>query len=276
MRVFRITFIFLLASLACFAQQDSLYTDTVIVVKDPHIITKQVVIQPTKDTSKNARHWQIEAFYLKGNVSVSPENITTALNAFSFHLFGLQVFRTFSALEIGVGLGMLNTQFQQQTSKQENEYFQKDSSFVRLLDSYVQTVNGKDSTVYITEPADTVLHKTSVRTSTKSGKVAFSYFQIPLSIGYRINIWNERLFFTPRAQLIFGLRTQLKTDFEESMHKFIYNYGFQADLSFAIFRNVEIKAKANWQTNISRPFYGEEQSPNWSWLAFGLGLGYSF
>lgn len=266
----------MLASLACFAQQDSLYTDTVIVVKDPHIITKQVVIQPTKDTSHNSNHWQIEAFYLKGDVSVSPENKLTALNAFSSHLFGLQVYRTFRSLEIGVGLGMLTTQFKQQTSKQETDYFQKDSLFIRLLDSYVQTVNGKDTTIYITEQADTVLQKTSVRTSTKSGNVTFSYFQIPLSIGYRINIWNERLFFTPRAQLILGLRTQLKTDFEESMHKFIYNYGFQTDLSFIVFKNLEIKAKANWQTNISRPFYGEEQKPNWSWVQFGLGLGYSF
>lgn len=276
MRVFRITFIFILASLACLAQQDSLYTDTVIVVKDPHIITKQVFITPLKDTSRNANHWQIEAFYLKGSVSVSPENKTTSLNDFTSYLFGLQVYRSFRSLEIGVGLSMLNTQFQQQTSKKETDNFQKDSSFIRLLDSYVQTVSGKDTTIYITEPADTVLQKTSVRTSTKSGNVAFSYLQIPLSIGYRINIWNERLFFTPKAQLIFGLRTQLKTDFEESMHKFIYNYGFQIDLSYAIFRNVEIEAKANWQSNISRPFYGEEQTPNWTWLAFGLGLGYSF
>jgi hypothetical protein len=276
MRGFRITCVFILASLACFAQQDSLYTDTVIVVKDPHIITKQVVIQPTKDTSQNKNHWQIEAFYLEGNVSVSPKITTTSLNNFSTQLFGLQVYRAFRSLEIGVGVGMLNTQFQQQTSKQETDYFRKDSSFIRLLDSYVQTVNGKDTTIYITEPADTVLQKTNVSTSTKSGNVNFSYFQIPLSIGYRINIWNERLFFTPRAQLIFGLRTQLKTDFKESMHKFIYNYGFQTDLSFAIFRNVEIKAKANWQSNISRPFYGEEQTPNWYWLAFGLGFGYSF
>jgi len=171
---------------------------------------------------------------------------------------------------------MLSTQFQQQTNKNETDYFQKDSSFIRLLDSYVQTVNGKDTTIYITEPADTVLQKTNVRTNTKSGNVAFSYLQIPLSIGYRINIWNERLFFTPRAQLIFGLRSQLKTDFEESMHHFIYNYGFQTDLSFAIFKTLEIKAKANWQSNISRPFYGEEKKPNWSWLAFGLGLGYGF
>jgi hypothetical protein len=276
MRGIRITCVFILASLVCFAQQDSLYTDTVIVVKDPHVITKQVFITPIKDTSRNANHWQIEVFYLKGNVSVSPENKTTSLNDFTSHLFGLQVYRLFRSLEIGMGLSMLTDQFQQQTSKKETDYFRKDSSFIRLLDSYVQTVNGKDTTIYITEPADTVLQKTNVRTSIKSGNAAFSYLQIPLSIGFRINIWNERLLFTPKAQLILGLRTQFKTDFEESMHKIIYNYGFQTELRYTVFRNLEIKAKANWQSNFSRPFYGEEQKPNWSWLAFGLGLGYNF
>ncbi len=267
--------VFGLASVAVFAQEDSLYTDTVIVQKAPHVITKQVYVNPVTDTS-NATRWQLEVSYLIGNVSISPKYASINMKNYSFNLMHFQAYRTFRRWELGLGLGWMTTQFQQESMLKENFHFQKDSSFVRILDSYVQTVGGKDTTIYITEPADTVLQKTSQRTILKSGQVKFSYVQIPFTIGYRIPLWKQRLFFTPRVQLIFGLRTQLKTNFEETMHKFAYTYGLQTDLSYVLFRNVEIKAKANWQSNLSRPFYGEAKAPNWHWLAFGLGLGVRF
>jgi len=266
----------MLANLVSFAQLDPHYTDTIIVVKDPHVITKQVYLESDLDTSNEAFNWQIEAYYLSGGVSVLARNPETLLSSFNSNLVGLQVFKTYKTFELGLGFGIFTTQFTQETTTKEQIDFQKDSTYMKVLDAYIQTIDNVDSIIYVTESADTVLRKTNSQTRVKTGSIKFSYLQIPLSIGYRLNIWHKRLFFTPRAQLIFGLRTQLKTDFEESMHKFIYNYGFQAELSYAIFRNLEVKAKANWQSNISRPFYGEEKASNWSWLQFGMGLGYSF
>lgn len=270
-------FVILLSASSCFAQQDSVYTDTVIVKKDPHIIKKQVLVtDPVYIKTDSSLKWSLECFFMTGKSDFGKlmEGLTVtrgkSLNA------GIFLTRNFHHFELGLGVGISANSFSSTFMKQTDYFSIRDSSYTKVLDSYVQTVNGKDSTIYVTEPADTIINSYSTVITQNESKNSFSYLEIPISLGYRINLYKNRLNLIPRVQFILGGLLNHTGQNLGTPQKSIFKYGFQLNLSYDILKHVSLNGKVQWQETLSEIYPEVQKSKVWTTVQYGIGLAIKF
>ncbi|MBC7391397.1 MAG: hypothetical protein H7329_19510 [Opitutaceae bacterium] len=270
----------LLYTSTCFAQQDSVYTDTVIIVKDPHIIKRQVLAadptNPVYNIIDTSLKWTLESFFLAGKSDFGKlaDGLTVikgnSLNA------GILLTRNFKTFELGLGIGISSNSFSSTFIKQTGYFTNRDSSYIKVLDSYVQTVDGKDSTFYITEPADTTIRSYSTVFTQHESKNSFSYLEIPISLGYRINLYRNRLNLIPKAQFIWaGLLNHTGENLGKPK-KTILKYGFQLNLSYDIIKHLSVSGKVQLQETLTEIYPDVPESQKWSTVQYGLGMAIKF
>ena len=269
--------IILLSASSCFAQQDSVYTDTVIVIKDPHIIKKQVLAtDPVYIKTDSSLKWSLECFFLAGKSDFGQltEGLTVtrgkSLNA------GILLIRNFHHFELGLGIGISSNSFSSTSIKQTGFFASRDSSYTKVLDSYVQTVNGKDSTIYVTEPGDTTINSHLTVLIQNESKNSFRYLEIPVSLGYRINLYKNRLNLIPRVQFILGGLLNHTGQNLGTPKKGIFKCGFQLNLSYDILKHVSLIGKVQWQETLSEIYPEVQKNKVWTTLQYGIGLAIKF
>lgn len=255
-----------------YAQEETEKADTVIIIKEPVILRKQVIASPAPiEPIKNQKKWGIEAFFLTGKPILTSSNNTQLTSNFLYN-GGLLLTRNIKNFEIGFEVNLIKGSFQYQRSNISTNILKYDSSYTALLDSYIQNIGGKDTTVYITEQRDTTLTKTNYTTSSQTGNPSFTYIQIPISIGYKINIWKERLYVIPRIQFIYGVLVQSLQDGYDSPQNSTYSYTAQMNLMYTFAQRFSIIGKAQWQSNFTSTY----PSLTMQNLTYGVGLAVHF
>jgi hypothetical protein len=269
-------FVLLLAHVGI-AQQDSLYTDTVIVVKDPIIVKKQVIAPDIKVSPAPTKNpWGLEAFFTYGKPIHISSSDSVKLSPVSSLNVGILLTRKLGNWELGTGILLSSNSFNYQKSKTESYSYAKDSTYNKVLTQYTQLYHGVDSTTYIFQKRDTVLTKHQSKTTTSTGNNSYSYLQIPISIGYRLNLWQHKLFLIPRVQFITGIRVKYDDGSFETPQPIVLSYAAQLNIMYAITARINVLLKANWQSNITKVYSYEPQSQNWENIGLGIGFGINF
>lgn len=254
------------------AQEETEKADTVIITKDPVILRKQVIANPAPtEPIKTQKKWSLEAFFLTGKPILVSTN-STQLTPYFFHNCGLLLNRHSKNFELGIGVHLVKSSFQYQKTNTYTNVITYDSSYTALLDSYIQNIGGRDTTIYITEQRDTSITKTTSTTSIQTGNPSFTYINIPVTIGYKINIWKERLYVIPRAQFMYGILVQSSLEGYDSPKTSTFGYAAQLNLMYTFAQRYSILGKAQWQSNVTSPY----PSVNMHSLTYGMGLAVHF
>jgi len=98
------------------AQKDSLYTDTVIIVKDPHIINKQIYTYNLSSEKPIKTYNSVEIFTSLGS-SLKTLTRDQSFSPGTFINYGLLFSRNFGPFEAGIGVGALYGNFSHTVKK---------------------------------------------------------------------------------------------------------------------------------------------------------------
>jgi hypothetical protein len=264
-------FIFLLVYLGftdSWAQTDSLYTDTVVIVKPPVVITQQVhVSDPSHPRASSA--FDAGIYYsLNKNVAPSSSSVTGM-----FQTTGFQVRYHQGNLEIGSGLGIL-TSSMTYTLHQSVGQGSSLSIHTDTLDCYQQISMTGDTTIVCHTQNDTSWVPKGAKEFSVEKKTTLHYLQIPLSIGYTFR--KEKWYLTPSVQVIFNKRIG-STNEDLGQKDLIWMAGGQVSVGRSFYEHFLVEIKGQYQQNISSVY---TQSPyennNWNLLGIGLSLYYRF
>ena len=254
-----------------FAQQDSAYTDTVVIEKPPLIIKQKVHISVPvfipRETSFDA------GLYYSANKSLAPasKSITGLIQSAGFQLRYHE-----EKVEIGAGVGILTAQVTYDIEKQRVEQ--------EVITKTTWTVDSNTcSTVIdpwgVKTTCDTTFSTVSAQETrhipfTVEQKATLYYLQIPLSLGYlfKKNLWT----FSPTLLLSYlhrlGARNEVLMQREE-----LWMGGIQCSLGRTVLDMFQLEVKAQYQSNLSSVYHAAEyQDDNWKLIGFGVGVYYTF
>ncbi|MBY0425110.1 MAG: hypothetical protein K2Q22_05690, partial [Cytophagales bacterium] len=180
---------------------------------------------------------------------------------------GLLLTRNIKNFELGIGISWFKGSFNYKSSNTASSISNLDSTYTVLLDSYIQNIGGKDTTVYITEERDTSFTRTSYITTHHSGNPSYTYIQIPIGVGYKFNLWKDKLHLIPRVQFIYGICTHAITDGYDSPGTSTLSYTAQLNFSYALTSYLSVLAKGQWESYFIQPF------PSQTFQSFTYGAG---
>jgi hypothetical protein len=265
-----ILFLFLLRALV-FAQNDSSYTDTVIIHKAPLIIKQQVFVSvpvyTKRETSLDAGLY----YSLNKNVAPSSSSVTGA-----FQSTGFQVRYHEGNIEIGTGIGILTSSVTYNVQEQSTQQVMATQIVTKIDSQSCSTVI--DPWGVVTEcnkTYDTSLVLKTVNTPYEvQKKTTLYYLQIPLSIGYIFR--KDKWVVTPTLQLMYNKRLG-KTNEDLLQKSDVWMAGLQFSIGRVILPNLTLEVKAQYQSNLSAIYSAASfQQDNWKLLGLGLGVYYRF
>lgn len=244
------------------AQQDTLYTDTVIVKKPPVVITRQVHVSEPEGSQKRGTSLEAGLYYgIHQNVAPTSQSVTGI-----FQTSGIQIRYHTQDIEIGTGIGLLTTSLSShlliQTQSQQTTYNIKQDT----LDCYV--IGGTKKVCDV--QTDTVKEQRTVpEISSTTQKAMLHYIQVPLSLGYAFHhtTWN----FTPSLQLSYNKYLGKQEDIVLMQNQF-WLVGGNIGIGKRIGSHFMIEVKGQYQHNLS-PVYSDAANPKENWSLFGLIVG---
>lgn len=261
-------FIFLLSTSFCQAQQDSSYTDTVIVVQPPLVIRQQVHLS-VPVYSKKPTSLDIGAYYsIHKNLAPSSE-----VQADIFHSYGLQLRYHEGKVELGVGAGLLSTQMTYQVPQQRTEQRTVTETVLDTIDCFTIITPGKIEVGCVTQPRDTVLQRMVHTNYTTENRAQVNYLQIPISLGY--TFVKQKWHLTPSFQLIYNKKLGRAIDHLPLKDKLWMAEG-QLSIGYAFTSHLQAEAKVSYQTNLSSIYSKDDIQGDWTLLGLGVGLFWRF
>lgn len=259
------------SSLQGWAQQDSLYTDTIVVVKDPHVVKRKIY---TYDSSRAGYKlpisWGLELYstFGKSPAPKSLTNVSTFAKTQSNHC--LQLLLSLRKWEVEAGVGILNSGYDQRT-QWENHYSTTIEESIRvLLDSYDEEINGETTRHEIWGIRDTTYTIQHTDVYYTSASLRSSHLQLPFGLGRRFALGQTRWYLLPRVQCVYLKRMNFDAVGTPAPPSSQWNMAFELNMGYEIGKNWSVMAKVRKQGGGNVPTNTSNGYP-WS---YGIGLSF--
>jgi hypothetical protein len=252
-----------------FAQNDSLYTDTVVIIKPPVIIKQKVhVYVPIKSDTLSF----IDAglyLSLAKDISSSSQAVTGI-----FLSSGFQVRFHLGNFEVGTGMGIVSSKIIYPSQKHTVLLPAPDKMEVKekLIQTYhkIDPVTGQLLNYYVYESDTSYVKQTTEETSySKEVTHRLNYLQIPLSVGYSFH--RNSGYVTPSGFLMYNRNIKGVEDTLASQ-KQMWSVGLMLSAGYQINSRLLVEIKMQYQRTLASP-YQDESYKNDHWNLLGIGIG---
>ncbi len=258
------------------AQKDSLYTDTIVIVKPPLIISQKVHISSPYSSFKPSS-LDIGLCYGLYKNSASHGNILSG----GVQTMGLQLKAHYEAIEIGFGFGIVNSNYILPSQRMESIFPAPDRLEILKvpldtieMDTVINNRTAQIEKIYY--EMDTIVHTGqtySKITFTQEEKRHLRYIQIPLSLGYTLHAkkWHA----TPSLQLWYTRLMGAEQAVTMPKHHF-WLAGAMFNFARSLHRNILIEFNVRYLHNVTSIYASPSYQQNgWDLIGVGIGLYYT-
>jgi len=145
-----------------------------------------------------------------------------------------------------------------------------------LTDTIISREGGKDTSIIITDERNIRIVSASTKNAINRNHHSYVYLQLPLSIGYKLNVWKNNLFLITRIQLIYSLRLNHFSSDYFTPQKNVWNYGIKLNLSYSFSKHFSLLLKGQWQGGITKMYAGKDFPFYSKSIFYGVGLAQNF
>lgn len=251
-----------------YAQTDSTYTDTVVIVKPPLIIKREVHVS-LSNPKKEESTIDLGVYYnLNKNIAPASQTVAGLI-----HSTGFQVRYHKGNIEIGTGVGVLNSTIRHDLFSETTSAVNVTNIIKDTLDCYTIIEPKGVTTICHTKDSLVNEQKTVIGTTVTQKTSLISYLQIPLSLGYTFQL--RKWYLTPAFQLIYSRRLKGSSEYN-GLKDQLWMAGGQLSLGCKLSTHFQLELKANYQSSLSPVYSSLQNQENWSLLGLGLGAYWRF
>lgn len=244
------------------AQKDSVYTDTVLIVKPPLVIEKKVHVSlGTKEPMHLDKSFELGAFYsVATNIAPSPSFQTSA-----FHSSGLKASILVNNWAFGLGAGLLSSSI---------KYQPIDSFTIEIIETR-KCFPQRDSLGNVIKltciPLDTGYN--AIKVNANDYKTSITLLQIPFSVGYTFAFKKWKMI--PALQLVFLYNIGSRSDFWQ-WRQSLWMAGAEINLRRQLSDHLSTELKLEYKTTLQSFSENNEFKRHLHLLGLGIGVTYSF